>query len=72
MEVRQTLVSLARSRAEVHIHLVINDLEQFSGLRDPAGLHLGPDRHVVEADLKGTRADQLSLHGIAEEEGHHT
>jgi len=52
--------------------VVVDDLEQLAWLGDTTGLHLGPDWHVVEADLEGTRADQLSLHGIAEEEGHHT
>jgi len=72
MKVRQTLVGVSSSRAEVHVHVVVNDLEQFSGLRDPARLHLGPDRHVVETDLEGSRADQLGLDCIAEEESHHT
>ena len=72
MEVPQPLVSVAGPGSEVHVHVVVNDLEQFPGLRDTAGLHLGPDRHVVETDLEGPGADELGLYCIAEEESHHT
>ena len=72
MEVPDPFVWVGGPGADVHVHVVVDDLEQLAWLGDTTGLHLGPDWHVVEADLEGTRADQLSLHGIAEEEGHHT
>ena len=56
----------------VHVHVVINDLEELSRLRNAAGLYLGPDWHVVETDLESSSADELCLHCIAEEECHHT
>ena len=72
MKISEPFVRGLTTRHLVHVHVVINDLEELSRLGNAAGLYLGPDWHVVEADLEGTRADQLSLHGIAEEEGHHT
>ena len=56
----------------VHLHVVINNLEQLSWLRYSARLYLGPDWHVVEADLEGPGGDELGLHGVTEEERHHT
>lgn len=58
-------------RTHVHVHVVVNYLKQFSGLRNAARLNLGPDRHVVEADLESPGGDELGLHGVTEEEGHH-
>ena len=59
-------------RPEVHVHVVIDDLEEFSRLGDAARLYLRPDWHVVQTDLEGSRADELSLDCIAQEESHHT
>ena len=35
------------------------DLEQLAWLRDPSRLQLGPERHVVQRDLKGSSWNQL-------------
>ncbi len=35
------------------------DLEELARLRNPARLQLGPERHVVQGDLKGPRRNQL-------------
>ena len=51
--------------------MIVNDLEQLSWLRNPPWLYLGPDWHVVQTDLEGPGADELGLHRVAEEEGHH-
>jgi len=46
-------------------------LEEFSRLRYSASLNLGPHRHVIQRNLKGSSADKLSLNSVEEEEGHH-
>jgi len=55
----------------LHVHLILNDLEQLPRLRYSASLNLGPHRHVIQCNLKGPRADKLSLNSVEEEESHH-
>ena len=43
----------------VHVHVIINNLKQFSGLGNTARLYLGPDRHVVQLDLECSRANKI-------------
>jgi len=63
--------NLCTGLAHIHVHVIVDDLEQLSGLGYPPRLDLGPDRHVIQRYLEGACADQLSLDSIAEEEGHH-
>ena len=72
MKISDPFVGGLSPGAEVHVHVVINDLEEFSRLGDAARLYLRPDWHVVQTDLEGSRADELSLDCIAQEESHHT
>jgi len=59
------------ARTKVHIHVIINYLKQFPRLRNTTRLYLGPDRHVVQRYLESSRADELGLDCITEEECHH-
>ena len=45
--------------AHIHVHVVVDDLEELPRLWDPPRLDLGPHRHVVKGDLERARADQL-------------
>ena len=51
--------------------MVVNNLKQFPGLGNATRLYLGPDWHVVQTDLECAGGDELGLHGVTEEEGHH-
>ena len=51
--------AVAGAAAAPHAHVVVYDLEELARLRDPPGLYLGPDRHVVQGDLERPRADEL-------------
>ena len=51
--------AVAGAAAAPHAHVVVYDLEELAGLRDPPRLYLGPDRHVVQGDLERPRADEL-------------
>lgn len=63
--------NLSAGFAHIHVHVIVDDLEELSRLGNPPRLDLGPDRHVIQRYLEGACADQLSLDSIAEEEGHH-
>jgi len=62
---------LSRTPSHLHVHLILDDLEKFPRLWDTASFYLGPNRHVVESDLKRSCTDKLSFHSIEKEEGHH-
>jgi len=71
MEISEPFAGCRSPGSEVHVHVVVNDLEEFSGLGDAARLYLGPDGHVVQTDLEGPGADELGLHRVTQEESHH-
>ena len=52
-------ICAAQAPSAPHLDVVVDDLEELAGLRDPPRLQLGPQRHVVQGDLKGARGYQL-------------
>ena len=51
--------NLSAGCAHIHVHVIVDDLEQLSRLGNPSRLDLGPDRHVIQRYLEGACADQL-------------
>ena len=51
--------NLSAGFAHIHVHVIVDDLEELSRLGNPPRLDLGPDRHVIQRYLKGACADQL-------------
>lgn len=56
----------------VHLQVRVEDLEHLLDIWHVTGLQLGPNGNVVQSDLEGPRGQEVSLHHVADEEGHQT
>jgi len=59
-------------RVAKQMPLSVDDVEQLQRFGDPPTADFGPDLVVVQVDLEGPSANQLSLHHPGKEEGQHT
>lgn len=48
------LVTLKVGNIAGQMQMAVDDVEQFLGCRNPAGVQLGPDGHIVKGDLECT------------------